>query len=264
MKVLLNKARNVVIVVLILAGGALFFQKTGPKDTLYQVSVLSGLMSGDYDGKVSLRQIRKRGDFGIGTFDRLDGEAVELDGEFYQVKNDGKIHRPPLGTTSPFAMTSFFHPDSGFSLSAQPDFDSLKGAIDGHLETKNIPYAVRVDGKFSFVKTRSIARQNKPYRPLPEIAKEQSVFEFQDVEGSLIGFRLPSYMAGVNLPGYHMHFLSRDKTKGGHLLECKLISGEVQIDDIKHFQLELKKSPEFYSRNLEAETDEVLAVEASK
>jgi acetolactate decarboxylase len=39
-----------------------------------------------------------------------------------------------------------------------------------------------------------------------------------EVDGILIGFRFPAAASSVNVPGWHFHFLSADKTRGGHVL----------------------------------------------
>ena len=252
------------IAVLLTAGTIMLVQQSRNGDVLYQVSILDGLMQGDYDGSVTLDDIRKHGDFGIGTFDRLDGEAIELDGAFYQVKVDGKVNRMDGGIKSPFAMATFFNADAGFPVSRKTDYLSLQEYIDSRLPAKNIPYAVRIDGKFDYIKVRSVPAQDKPYPIFSEAAKHQSVFEFRGIEGTLIGFRMPDYMKGVNISGYHMHFLSRDKTKGGHLLECSIASGRAEIDNIKRFIMDLPQSQRFYDLDLSLSTEEALKAEKAK
>lgn len=239
------KIAILLIIILSVAGLIVSAQETKDRDELYQVSVLNGLMKGDYDGKVTLDEIRKHGDFGFGTFDRLDGEAIELDGVFYQVRSDGTVRRPAGTERSPFAMATFFDTDMEFSVTQVADYSSLRKLIDSRLPTRNIPYAIRIDGKFTYVKARSVPAQNKPYPSLAEVVKNQSVFEFRDIEGTLVGFVMPEYMQGVNIPGYHVHFLSRDKTKGGHLLECVIASGKVKIDNIDRFTMALPGSADF-------------------
>ena len=233
------KTTSLVIVALLIVGILVSVHQAEDRDTLYQVSILSGLLQGDYDGKMTLHDIRAHGDFGIGTYDRLDGEAIELDGVFYQVKADGKVNRASERSKSPFAMATFFDTDAEFPVNQKPDYRSLQEFIDSRLPTKSIPYAVKIEGKFDYIKVRSVPAQNKPYSPFSEVAKQQSVFEFRDIEGTLIGFRMPGYMQGVNVSGYHMHFLSHDKIKGGHVLECALGSGLAKFDDIKTFVMAL-------------------------
>jgi len=72
---------------------------------------------------------------------------------------------------------------------------------------------------------------------------------------------MPDYTQGVNMPGYHMHFLSRDKTKGGHVLECAINSGQAKIDNIDRFIMALPGSPDFYRLNLSSSANEALTVE---
>lgn len=256
--------RLILMVVLLVAGLMIFVKQAKDRDALYQVSVLDGLLEGDYDGKLTLREIRRHGDFGLGTFDRLDGEAIELDGIFYQVRSDGKVQRLSPELKSPFAMTTFFDADIKFSIRQEFDFRSLREFIDRHLPTKNIPFAVKIEGKFNYLKTRSVSAQNKPYIKLTEVVKNQSIFEFHDLEGTLVGFRIPDYMQGLNMPGYHLHFLSRDKTKGGHVLECTLNNGEVKIDTIGRFIMALPESADFYRLELSGNINEVLTVENSR
>jgi len=162
----------------------------------------------------------------------------------------------PGNTRSPFAMVTFFDTDIKFPVQDRPDFRSLQDIIDGHLSTKNIPYAIKIEGKFNYIKVRSVPAQGKPYPALTEVIKKQSVFEYRDIEGTLVGFRMPDYMNGVNTAGYHAHFLSRDKTKGGHVLECAVDSAEVMADDISRFVMILPGSPDFYSLALSSKANE--------
>jgi len=255
------KLTSFLITILIIAGLIIASRQIKDRDTLYQVSVLDALMKGDYDGKVTLNEIRRHGDFGIGTFDRLDGEAIELDGTFYRVGSDGTVRRLSGNARSPFSMTTFFDADIEFSLSEGSDYLSLQKFIDSRLPTRNIPYAIRIEGKFSYMKTRSVPVQNKPYHPLAEVVKDQSVFEFKDIEGTLVGFRIPDYMTGVNMPGYHLHFISRDRTKGGHVLACAVNGAKAKIDDIDRFTMVLPGSPDFYRMDFSRSAGEAYASE---
>jgi acetolactate decarboxylase len=96
-----------------------------------------------------------------------------------------------------------------------------------------------VDGRFEYVKTRSVPRQHKPYPPLVEVVKDQPTFELHDVSGSLVGFRFPDYAQGLNVSGYHFHFITADRSAGGHVLGCRLVRGELSIDHEGDFRLEV-------------------------
>ena len=55
------------------------------RDVLYQVSLLQSLANGDYTGSVTVGELKQHGDIGIGTFDRLNGEMIMLDGEAHRL-----------------------------------------------------------------------------------------------------------------------------------------------------------------------------------
>lgn len=136
--------------------------------------------------------------------------------------------------------------------------------LDGLVANRNLFCAVRIDGTFSYVKTRSVSRQAKPYPPLAEAAENQSVFEMRNVRGTVVGFYCPPYVQGLNVPGYHLHFVTEDRGQGGHLLECSLREGTVQMDYIREFHMKLPVSNDFAQANLTADRKEELKKAESK
>ena len=210
--------------------------------TLFQASTISALLDGDYDGHISCGTLKTHGDFGIGTFDRLDGEMIELDGQVYQVNAQGKVCKMPDDATLPFAAVTWFESDMTFEVAALTNFDALRAVIDQHLPSKNIFYAIRVTGEFSHVKTRSVPKQSKPYPRLAEVTKTEPVFEYGNIKGTLVGFWCPDFAQGVNVPGYHLHFLADDHSGGGHLLDCRVLKAEVSIDTPTNLYLVLPEN----------------------
>jgi len=201
------------------------------RDVLYQTSTISALLAGLYDGEVTLDELVKHGDLGIGTFDALDGEMVVLDGQVYQVRGDGKVYRPPPETKTPFAAVTCFDADRVLTADGAVAFDDLKVLVDRAAPAKNVPVAIRITGAFARVKTRSVPRQSRPYRRLVEVTENQPTFEFKDVSGVMVGFRCPQYVGGINVPGYHLHFLTADRTGGGHVLELTVETVRIEIDE---------------------------------
>lgn len=232
------------------------------EDTLTQISTIDALMTGVYEGETTLGQLKEKGDFGLGTFNALDGEMVLLDGVFYQVKSTGDVLKPALSVRTPFAAVTFFEADKSFPLKRGLAFREFTALADGFLPTSNIFYAFKVTGTFRTMKTRSVPAQAKPYRPLSEVVKTQPVFEFSNVRGTIIGFKCPSFVKGVNVPGYHLHFLSADLKKGGHILDFIVDSAIVEIDDTREFYLILPRDSAFDKANLEPDRgSELKAVE---
>lgn len=207
-----------------------------------QIATIDSLLAGVYDGETTLEELRRYGDFGIGTFQSLDGEMVLLDGVFYQVKGDGKVDRPDLQTTTPFASVLPFSGDATtVEIDAPLNYDAICREIDKRAPNPNIPIAVHLRGRFSKVRTRSVPAQEKPYKTLAEVTRNQPEFELGTLEGDVVGFRLPPYVKGINVPGYHLHFLSRDRDKGGHLLQLEMDAGSIRIMEAYRFQMILPK-----------------------
>lgn len=220
------------------------------RDTLFQVSAINALLAGVYDGDVTFEELSEHGDFGLGTFQALDGEMIALDGRFYQIRNDGVAYPADDAMKTPFAVVTYFEADRSERLDKCENYAQLEQHLDALLPTENIFYAIKVDGVFDYVKARSVPKQDKPYQPLAEAIKDQSVFEFNDVGGTIVGFRCPEYVDGTNVPGYHFHFVTEDRQAGGHLLECRLQNVTVQIDYTSRFYMVLPESNDFYQTDL--------------
>ena len=207
--------------------------------TLFQTSTVDALLEGKYEGDVSFGELGENGDFGLGTFDALDGEMICLDGDFYQIKADGLAYAVDDKAKTPFAVVTVFEPDTSQTLSKPIDFEALCDYLDGVIGGGTACSAIRVDGRFEYVRTRSVPRQHKPYPPLVEVVQNQPTFELSDVSGILVGFRFPDYAQGLNVSGYHFHFITTDRSAGGHVLGCRLAGGELYIDHEGDLRLEL-------------------------
>ena len=241
------------------------FAKQDDKDILYQVSTISALMEGLYDGEVSIAELKERGNIGIGTFDALDGEMVCKDGKFYQVKADGSVVRADLGDTTPYAVVTFFAPFSKIAMVEMSSLDDLNSFLDANIPSDNIFYAIKITGTFKYVKTRSVPRQSVPYPRLSQVTQTQPVFEARDIQGTMVGFRSPEYVKGLSAVGYHFHFLSADEKFGGHLLECSVTEAFAEVDDKTEFFMRLPNSRAFMDASLGADKEvEMVKVESGR
>ena len=220
------------------------------RDALYQVSTIDALLAGAYDGDASLASLRRHGDFGIGTYDDLDGEMVLLDGTFYQVKADGRVHAPDPRGETPFAAVCAFRPERTVAVPPGSDMAAVEQWLDREVPPRNRFCAIRIDGTFKTMRTRSVPAQQRPFPPLKEVAATQPVFDLENVSGTIVGFRCPPYVAGVNVAGYHLHFLSQDGAKGGHVLGFELVTGTAQVDELDRFALQLPGTEDFATVNL--------------
>lgn len=233
----------------------------GDIDILYQVSTIDALLQGVYDGILPVAELETHGDFGIGTFDGLEGEMIALNGSYYQIKTDGIAYPVSGEMTTPFATVTCFEADENFRLEEPANLTELEAFLDLNLPSENLFYAVRIYGNFSYIKARSVPRQEKPYPKLADAVSTQSVFEFENISGTLVGFRTPEYVKGVNVPGYHLHFITEDRSAGGHVLDLEMENGDASLDITNAFFMELPTSGDFYSvelgQDLQADMEKV-------
>jgi acetolactate decarboxylase len=243
---------KIIIYLLLLIISFLWAGCSGPQgndDTLFQISTINALLDGDYTGSMTFGELKKHGTFGLGTFDALDGEMIGLEGGFYQIKANGVAYPVPESMTTPFAVVTVFDADTTLPAQDGMDYEGLQSYLDEVIPDKSIFYAVKIDGTFNYIKTRSVPKQQEPYPPLVEVVKEQTVFEFHDVRGTIVGFRCPDSAKGVNVPGYHLHFITEDRKAGGHLLACQLQDATIAIDYTSEFYMVLPQHESVQQRS---------------
>lgn len=217
--------------------------------TLFQVSTAGALVEGLYRGEVTIGALREHGDFGLGTFDGLDGEMVALDGHFYQVRGDGTVREVKDDARSPYAMVTHFPAGKAVELPDCADLAFLQAQLDQLRDSQNVFYAVRVDGEFEAITTRSVTRTPEGV-PLVAAASQQREFHLRNVRGTLAGFWSPGYLQTILVAGYHLHFLSDDRRSGGHLLDCSGRKLRAQVRREADFRVSLPESPSFLHADL--------------
>ena len=204
-----------------------------------QISLFSVLLSGRYGGVIRVAELKKLGGMAIGTMDRLDGEMQMIDGAVYQACADGHVYQPEDDATIPFGTVAAFHAERSFRLADIPSYERFEEVMAEICPEENLPLAIRLTGTFSRMKVRAVGRQERDGIGLAEAAKNEAVFEFSDLSGDLVGFRLPGYVMGVNAPGWHLHFVDAAREHGGHAVNFALRGGELQCCRADDFQIRL-------------------------
>ena len=207
--------------------------------SIFQTSTLDALLGGAYDGDVTFADLALRGNLGLGTLDGLDGEMIALDGAFYRAATDGSVRTIEAEERTPFAVVTPFRPDVSAAMEGPLDHAGLLERIDALVGDQALCYAVRFDGRFERVHARSVPRQHPPYPPFSQVAARQVEFDLDHLSGTLVGFRFPDYAQGLNVPGYHLHVISDDRSRGGHLLDCRVLDGQIRIDHSSQLHMEL-------------------------
>ncbi|MEF3697150.1 acetolactate decarboxylase [Desulfolutivibrio sp.] len=219
------------------------------KNVLFQAATIDSLAAGGLDGGVDIRELSRRGDTGLGTVDGLDGEMVAANGVFYRVASDGSVNVIDPATRSPFAMVVFFSADRTVPVPGGASLAEATEALDASLPTKNLYYAVRLTGTFASLKVRSVPGQSRPYPPLAKALAEQSVFELENVTGTMVGFRCPKNVGGLNVPGWHLHFISdpdaSGRRVGGHVLAGRAGTVTAEVADLRQVEMVFPKLGDF-------------------
>ena len=242
--------------------------KKGDSETVYQVALLQSLTQGYYDGIIKVSELKEHGDTGIGTFEGVNGEMIVLDGEVYQALGDGTVQVADDNETIPFSNVTFFEPDITETLSDVKGMANLKENLD-QVTTKNgknMFYVVKINGTFDNMFVRSEIKQEKPYKTLDKaLETDQREFTYENTSGTIVGLFCPNYLGGLNTPGWHFHFISDDKTKGGHILDLSFSNAQAELDQTPKFEMCLTDNEAFQDMELAKDVSkEIQKVEANE
>lgn len=264
----MNKKVIIGIILVILAAVLIFCAVNGNSnkdDKLYQVSLLQSFMQGEYEGFVTVGDLKTHGDTGLGTFDSVNGEMIVLDGVVYQAKSDGSVNVMPDNETIPFATVTKFDCDDKISDFSAKDFENLTNHLTDEIKKygENKIYVAKIDADCKNITVRSVVKQKKPYEEFTKVAaKDQRVFNYLDQNGTIVAIYFPEYMDKLNMHGWHLHFLSDDKTKGGHVLNLTNVNINGELDEINEFDMVTPDTDSFNGVNLnENMTDKINSVE---
>jgi len=247
---------------LLISGSTSHDQPLPDRDLIFQVSTIDALLESVYDGVMPVSDLKQYGDLGIGTFDSLDGELIMVDGVVYQARADGSVVVAPDDLLVPLAAVTFFDPDYILSVLSMGNYAEFEDHINGILRSENLMYAIQIHGTFSEVTVRAPHRQERPYPRLVDALSDQYMATHTNISGTAVGFRLPEYLAGLNVPGYHLHFISDDRSIGGHIVDFSIDSATISLDETLTFQMRLPADGGFIDADLTGDlSDEITVVE---
>jgi acetolactate decarboxylase len=214
---------------------------------LYQISTSTALVEGVYSGSISSSILLEHGDFGVGTFAGLDGEMIILDGVIYQAA--GTVLRRSDDFLVPFASITQYREDAAFQIGKVAGLRDVVLACDPHRCSENLFFALRIDGLFDTIHARAVHPVPQGDRLL-DAAKTELEFHFSNIEGTLVGLWSPAYSSSFSVPGYHFHFISKDRTKGGHLLNCAAQQLRASIQMVSEYDVRLPEAGSFLTTDL--------------
>ena len=230
---------------------------------LFQTSTIEALLGGAFDGDVSLSEILQHGDLGLGTLNGLDGELIVIDGQAWKANRDCRLIPAPGSSRTPYAVVVPFSPGPPVTLRGPLRSAALGKAVGHRLEGTIRPVAVRIDGRFEHVRVRSVPRQRRPYPQLVEALAQQRISDLNDVPGTMVGFGFPGALDGIEMIGWHLHFATDTRTRGGHVLDFVLRDGIAHLDDATEIQVELPPAVDVHDQAV-ADQDALRRLESDR
>lgn len=232
-------------------------------NTFYQVSLLQSLSSGMYDGVISVCDLKSFSNMAIGTFSGADGELIMLDGMCYKARLDGSIIEAKNEELIPFSNAVKFIKEDEINISCN-SINELKEKLHSFKNSKykNLFLVIKIDGLFNSITTRSLPKQDKPYKPLDYIVEhEQKVITNKNINGTVIGFCAPEFMSNLNTVDFHMHFISSDKLIGGHVLDLSFNDIKIDVSTKSNFKLVLSTNKDFVLSDIKNDKEVIKKVE---
>ena len=218
---------------------------------LFQYGTMAGIMEGAFSGSITLEELLKHGNFGIGTFDGLDGEMIIVDGKIYKTDYYGNSAIQPTSSTTPFASITTFKAE--YKKVDNYTFNNLVSKVNDYLNP-NYFYAIKITGTFKKIHTRSPKKQEKPYPPLLKVLENQNIFKYKDSTGVVAGFYSPECAHGIGVGGLHLHYISNDLKNGGHVFDFEIENAQIEISKALDYFLKFPKTNEYKDLNIDTET----------
>ena len=228
---------------------------------IYQYSLLNALMDGVSETGIPVSKLASKGNQGLGTFVRMNGELLFLDGKVYQLEAEGKIREADDDDQIPFAVSTQFVPHVTREVQLR-DKNDIDRALDGFNDhAKNLFMSYRITGRFDYLKSRTVRGQEYKGQPLSELGKKQSVEAYENIDATIIGFRTPTNWQGFGVAGEHLHFITNDRKAGGHVLEVTAANVEMQMAVASNVHVELPTTDDFNAAKLVTDDAGVKQVE---
>lgn len=231
--------------------------------SMFQVSTSGALIEGLYQGAMTVGDLRRHGDTGLGTFEELDGEMILVGGHCYQARSDGTVTEVSDDTLTPFATVVAFAADETQTLRDITSLDDLTSRLEPLRSSNNDFFAWRITGHFDELRMRAACRHASG-TPLAEAVTDQAIFDFHDITATIVGFWSPSFSQAIAIPGYHLHAVSQDRTSAGHVFDLRAEAVVAEVHRVSDLHVALPETEAFLRADLSSAHADMDAIERSK
>ena len=201
---------------------------------IFQHNTYNTLYGGFYEGTITLEEALKHGSAGIGTLDTANGEVTILDGVAYHGSSENKVRIVEKDETLPYVAVVDHQPLMSFTDASCSSASEFLSALTEKLPTKSAAYSIVIAG---FFKTMTIS--SKPAgntEPYLDILAKQPHFTRENACGTIVGIWSPKHLADLFGDGFHLHFVSSDKTFSAHVQDFVIDKVTVEFGKIDSIQ----------------------------
>ncbi len=230
-----SKVSLMVFVSVIFGGSAFAADSIKSCDSLHQFSTFAALISGVYTGDMTISSLAEQGPDGIGVFDSLDGSMVGIDGVFYHTASNGETTIADPSKKITYAQIGCLANGNKVHVENISSYEGLKSKLDNQITNKNVIYLIKIKGFFTEVMLSNISEKSKFYRRLDYSFENKTHYGLKNTEGTLVGIWAPEFMGNMSAPGYHLHMINKERTRGGHLINIKIDKADILIKPMAGF-----------------------------
>ena len=83
-------------------------EQVSKNDNIYQYGTMQKFLDRNFDGTLTIKELKKHGDFGLGTYNGVNGEMVVSEGKVYRILPSGKPLEVDETELSPYTVVKFF------------------------------------------------------------------------------------------------------------------------------------------------------------
>jgi len=223
-----------------------------------QFSGVNALMGGVFEGLFPISEIKKHGNFGLGCSEGLTGEVIIDCCYFWDAKGNKPLRIMDDTEKMPFAQITTFAPEASFAIS-HVSKSTLYEELSKHLKFDNVFLALKLEGKFDHLKVRRPRELHQSFKNALEVAEHQIIEDVENVEGELIGFWTPEFFQNISVAGFHLHFIDKSKTSGGHVIDFSIAHGTLSYEVKYGLDIELSDKKAYLDHDLKiADMDKII------
>lgn len=218
---------------------------------IYQFSTIGALMSGYFLPDEDIYKVCSCSSIGLGCSANLNAEMTIFNGTPYTATAEQSTETPKAPLDVPFYQVTDFNNFHEYNI-GEASFKTLEQFVRTVMPLNNNFIALRIEAIFHTLKLRRPYSSNSE-RSIQEVSGNQEVLTYDEIKGHLIGFWTPEMFGRISVPGFHLHFLSDDKSTSGHVLDYHFSSAILQIEEKNVIEITHPTTEKFKDLNINVE-----------